>query len=180
MNKQIMPAAVMVMCSLAAMALSTTGEARAPRPPEVRWRSILDFMPFGTSLGCLNTAALRLLDRIETEFGAVQIISTCRPGASIAGTSKPSLHGSGNAIDFHAGDRKASIVKWLIEHHRGGGTMTYADMDHIHVDIGRRFVALAAPHWSSWSGNPRQRRNRQSQGANVEARLAAVGAGADH
>jgi hypothetical protein len=29
--------------------------------------------------------------------------------------------------------------------------MTYADMDHIHVDIGPRFVSVAnGPQWRSW------------------------------
>jgi hypothetical protein len=32
--------------------------------------------------------------------------------------------------------------------------MTYADMDHIHVDIGRRFVSIAGgQHWASWHSN---------------------------
>jgi hypothetical protein len=29
--------------------------------------------------------------------------------------------------------------------------MTYAGMDHIHVDIGPRFISIAGGrHWSSW------------------------------
>ena len=32
--------------------------------------------------------------------------------------------------------------------------MTYGNMDHIHVDIGRHFVSLAGgPRWQAWSGN---------------------------
>ena len=84
-----------------------------------------------------------LLARIEAQFGSVRIISTCRPGAVIAGTGRLSRHASGNAIDFDApAGRKAEVVRWLIENHRSGGVMTYAAMNHIHVDIGRRFVAL--------------------------------------
>jgi uncharacterized protein YcbK (DUF882 family) len=61
----------------------------------------------------------------------------------IAGTGRPSRHASGNAIDFDAPkDRKPEVVRWLIDNHRSGGVMTYATMNHIHVDIGRRFVAL--------------------------------------
>jgi hypothetical protein len=33
-------------------------------------------------------------------------------------------------------------VRWLIANHKAGGTMTYAGMSHIHVDIGYPFVAL--------------------------------------
>jgi uncharacterized protein YgiM (DUF1202 family) len=103
---------------------------------------------------CLTPATLVLLERIEQRFGAVQIVSTCRPGAMIAGTTYPSRHASGNAVDFKAGSRKGEIVEWLVANHRDGGTMTYADMDHIHIDIGRHFVSVAGgPRWNSWSGN---------------------------
>ena len=36
----------------------------------------------------------------------MQIISTCRPGARIAGSGRISKHASGEAIDFNAGRRK--------------------------------------------------------------------------
>ena len=105
---------------------------------------------------CLTPAARGLLGRIEQNFGPVQVVSTCRPGAFIAGTGRPSRHASGNAVDFKAGARKAAIVEWLIANHRTGGIMTYAGMDHIHVDIGPRFVSIAGRvHWSSWSRRPR-------------------------
>ncbi len=80
------------------------------------------------------------------------MVSTCRPGAFIAGTARPSRHASGNAVDFKAGAaRKAAILEWLIANHTSGGIMTYAGMEHIHVDIGPRFIALASGrHWSSW------------------------------
>jgi hypothetical protein len=94
--------------------------------------------------GCLTPAARSLLNRIESRFGSVEIVSTCRPGAVIAGTNKPSRHRSGNAIDFSAGSRKGAIVSWLIANHHSGGTMTYRGMNHIHVDIGPRFVKLGA------------------------------------
>jgi hypothetical protein len=93
---------------------------------------------------CLKPAARELLVRIEGEFGPMQIISTCRPGARIAGTGRISKHASGEAIDFDAGTRKGDVVRWLIANHRTGGTMTYSDMSHIHVDIGQHFVALDA------------------------------------
>jgi hypothetical protein len=98
----------------------------------------------GSSRGCLSAPARGLLSRIESNFGAVQVISTCRPGARIAGTGKVSRHASGNAIDFAAGGRKGAIVSWLVANHHSGGTMTYRGMSHIHVDIGPRFVRLGA------------------------------------
>jgi hypothetical protein len=98
----------------------------------------------GTSRACLTRPARALLARIEGQFGPVQVVSTCRPGARIAGTGRISRHASGNAVDFNAGPRKAAIVRWLIANHHTGGTMTYARMSHIHVDIGPRFVSLNA------------------------------------
>ena len=96
----------------------------------------------GASRGCLTAAARGLLNRIEAQFGAVQVISTCRPGARIRGSGRPSRHASGNAVDFNAGGRKGAIVAWLRANHHSGGTMTYAGMNHIPVDIGPRFVKL--------------------------------------
>ena len=98
----------------------------------------------GASRNCLTPAARALLGRIETQFGTMQLISTCRPGARIAGSGRISQHASGNAIDFSAGSRKGAVVRWLIANHKSGGTMTYSDMSHIHVDIGPHFVALGA------------------------------------
>jgi hypothetical protein len=96
----------------------------------------------GVSRSCLQPAASALLARIEAQFGPVQIVSTCRPGATIRNTGKPSKHRYGLAVDFEAGARKGAIVQWLIANHHAGGTMTYAGMSHIHVDIGQHFVSL--------------------------------------
>jgi uncharacterized protein YcbK (DUF882 family) len=99
----------------------------------------------GTSTTCLTPAARALLDRIRGQFGRVEIVSTCRPGARIAGTGRPSRHASGQAIDFRVPGRKSEAVRWLIANHHSGGVMTYSDMDHIHVDVGPHFVALNRP-----------------------------------
>lgn len=97
-----------------------------------------------TSRACLTSSARGLLNRIEAKFGKVQIVSTCRPGARIRGTGKRSKHASGEAVDFFAPKgRKGEVVRWLIANHKGGGTMTYPGMNHIHVDVGYRFVSLA-------------------------------------
>lgn len=99
----------------------------------------------GTSRTCLQSSARALLNRIESQFGSVQIVSTCRPGAVIAGSGRPSKHRYGLAIDFNApSGKKGAIVQWLIKNHHSGGTMTYAGMNHIHVDVGPHFVSLGA------------------------------------
>ena len=92
---------------------------------------------------CLKPEIRALLEKVEDLFGPVEVISTCRPGATIAGTGRPSRHASGNAVDFEAGGRKVQILRWLVANNHTGGTMTYSDMSHIHVDIGQHFVALA-------------------------------------
>lgn len=97
-----------------------------------------------TSRLCLTSEARGLLRRIEAQFGEVEIVSTCRPGARIATSGRPSKHASGEAIDFRVSGRKREVVQWLSAHN-GGGTMTYSDMDHIHVDVGPHFVALNRP-----------------------------------
>ncbi len=94
---------------------------------------------------CLKPEIHALLEKVEDLFGPVEVISTCRPGATIAGTGRPSRHASGNAVDFEAGNRKAAIIKWLVANNHTGGTMTYSDMSHIHIDFGPHFVALASP-----------------------------------
>jgi len=116
--------------------------------PPVRERAVTSKTRVGNDSrdaprSCLSQPARALLNRIESRFGAVRVISTCRSGATIAGTGRPSRHASGNAVDFDAGSRKAQIIDWLIANHKAGGTMTYAGMDHIHVDVGRHFVSLA-------------------------------------
>jgi SH3-like domain-containing protein len=112
---------------------------------------------------CLTPAARDLLGQIEARFGSMQLVSTCRPGATVAGTRRLSKHSSGNAIDFNAGARKQAVVEWLIANHHGGGTMTYRDMDHVHVDIGSHFVALGAS-----SGVRRAYYNRYAQSGRGE------------
>lgn len=112
--------------------------------------------PADAPRSCLTREARALLERIEEKFGPVQLVSTCRPGATIRGTSRPSRHASGNAVDFNAGSRKDAILQWLVANHHSGGTMTYVGMDHIHVDIGPHFVSIAGGlKWASWDGTPR-------------------------
>ena len=55
-----------------------------------------------SSHGCLSSEARNLLGRIQNRFGNVQIISTCRPGARIATSGRPSKHAGHPSPDCHA------------------------------------------------------------------------------
>jgi len=117
--------------------------ARSGRRNTMAGRSLIAFARGSTSRACLTPAARALLAGIEAQFGPLRVVSTCRAGAVIAGTGRRSRHASGNAVDFNAPPgRRAEVVRWLIANHRSGGTMTYAGMSHVHVDIGPRFVSL--------------------------------------
>ncbi len=125
------------------------------------------------SRACLTSAARSLLSRIEQKFGSVKVISTCRPGARIAGTGRVSRHASGNAVDFDAGGRKGAIINWLIANHRSGGTMTYAHMNHVHVDVGPHFVSLAGrTRVASSRGKWRNRMALGARSGNTRSRTA--------
>ena len=130
MTKRIQSACIGVALTLTGLAVPFTTEAHAGSGAS-------------SSRSCLTGAARNLLARIEQQFGAMQVVSTCRPGARIAGTGHMSRHASGNAVDFSAGGRKGAVIQWLLANHHQGGTMTYPRMDHIHADIGPRFVSLS-------------------------------------
>ena len=128
-------------------AAKRTGRRHAQRSERRRTpvsrRGITSYAGGGLSRTCLTGPTRALLGRIETQFGHVTLVSTCRPGAVIAGSGRPSKHASGRAIDFNApSGRKGEVVRWLIANHKSGGIMTYSGMSHIHVDIGPRFVSL--------------------------------------
>lgn len=115
------------------------------RYAKARYRKASRSYGGGASRSCLKPSARALLNRIEGRFGRVQVVSTCRPGATVRGSGRPSKHRYGLAIDFRApAGKKQQIVNWLRANHGSGGTMTYSNHGHIHVDIGHRFVKLGA------------------------------------
>jgi len=87
------------------------------------------------SINCVVPELRDLIRQVQAKFGPVQVISTCRPGAKIRGTGRPSLHASGRAVDFRTKNKRA-VVAWLRKQ-KTWGTMVYRKKDHIHVDYGR-------------------------------------------
>jgi len=93
----------------------------------------------GASRSCLTSDTRSLLDQAESHFGVVfKIVSTCRPGARIAGTNHISEHARGRAVDLLVprGTSKQSVVQWFYRNAKGV-TMVYRGMAHVHFDTGQ-------------------------------------------
>lgn len=86
------------------------------------------------SRSCLKSETAAVLQRLEARIGKVQVISTCRPGATIAGTGRPSYHRYGMAVDFNT-PRKAEAISFLRS--QGVFVMTYCGLTHVHFNNGQ-------------------------------------------
>lgn len=87
------------------------------------------------SRACLTAQTLALLAQLEGQFGSVKVISTCRPGAVIAGSGRPSQHRYGKAVDFvPSPGQRASVIAWLRQNSTGA-VITYRS-GHVHFDTG--------------------------------------------
>lgn len=117
--------AITAVCALIVVSL---GEAKAAIPKPGKGKP-------SASVNCVVPELRQLISTVQTKFGPVQVISTCRPGAKIRGTGKASLHASGRAVDFRTKNKRA-VVSWLRSQGRYG-VMTYTNSSHIHVDVGR-------------------------------------------
>lgn len=110
-----------------------------PNPASGWWKqkTIQGYKRASTSRTCLTADTAAVLARLEATFGKVQIVSTCRPGATIRGTGRPSEHRFGRAVDFNPPKgKKREVVQWLHKNNRGL-VMTYARMSHVHFDTGK-------------------------------------------
>lgn len=88
-----------------------------------------------TSRACLTSDTRSVLARLEARIGSVKIASTCRPGAVIAGTGRPSFHRYGKAVDFNT-PKRGSAIAFLRS--QGVFVMTYCGSSHIHFNTGQR------------------------------------------
>jgi hypothetical protein len=86
-----------------------------------------------TSSGCLPGALKAALAKVRNACGRVQVISTFRRGARIAGSGHPSYHASCRAVDFNA--PRACAMRVLAGWPGGIGTY-HGSMHHIHLDTG--------------------------------------------
>jgi hypothetical protein len=112
---------------------------------------------------CLTAQTRAVLAQLEGHFGPVKVISTCRPGAVIAGSGRPSQHRYGKAVDLvpPPGQRTA-MIGWLRQH-ASGMVITYRS-GHVHFDNGP---------WQSYAcGDCGTRRARHASARHVSARRA--------
>ena len=104
-----------IICAAVCIVMATPAEARAPT-------------------GCLPAKIKKVLKGLR-RFGRVQIISTYRPGARIAGTRRRSKHASCRAVDFHIRGNRRAALRWLRRQRLEIITYTCA-MHHIHIAPG--------------------------------------------
>lgn len=102
---------------------------------------------------CIPGPLASKLKQIRAKFGPVQVISTFRKGATIAGSGRPSLHASCRAVDFNPPKGKYNqVLSWLKANH-GGGVGSYScGMHHIHIDTGPKLYFHRCQSASNGSG----------------------------
>ena len=86
---------------------------------------------------CLPASIKARLNQIRKKFGPVQIISTLRRGARIAGTGRRSKHADCRAVDFKV-KNKQKVWRWLNKVHDGGVGIYHGTCSHLHIDNGHR------------------------------------------
>lgn len=75
------------------------------------------------------------LRNVETKFGKIKILSSCRPGATVRKTGRPSMHRYCRAVDFNPPRGKYIQVARYLKTTWGGGVGTYSGrFNHIHID----------------------------------------------
>lgn len=129
---------ILLACSLVAMASSTAPAFfQGPWNTNAQRGTLQGYAKASASRSCLTGETRAVLAGMEARVGTVRVISTCRPGAVIAGTGRPSQHRYGKAVDFvPSGGQRASALAYL--RGRGAGpVITYAS-GHIHFDTGGR------------------------------------------
>lgn len=90
-----------------------------------------------TQPGCLPASIRSTLSTIRAKFGSVEIVSTFRRGARIAGSGHMSYHASCRAVDFHPSRGSyGRVLAWLKSNFHGGLGTYSCGMHHIHIDNG--------------------------------------------
>jgi hypothetical protein len=91
-----------------------------------------------TSTGCLPATLQGALADVARKFGPVEVVSTHRPGARIAGSGHRSLHANCQAVDFRPARGTYGAVASYLRGSWQGGVGTYSS-GHIHIDTGANY-----------------------------------------
>lgn len=109
-------------------------------------RTLRGYAKASTSRSCLTSDTRAVLARLEARIGSVRIVSTCRPGAVIAGTNRQSKHAIGRAVDFNTG-KKAAAIAFLRS--QGVFVMTYCNLGHVHFNTGQSGASFCGSNYMS-------------------------------
>ncbi len=105
--------------------------------------AVLAATPAAANVGCLKPDTRSILRSVQSKFKGVKVISTCRKGATIAGTKRPSYHRWGMAVDISVPrGQKQAVVNYLKT--QPVLVMTYHNMGHIHFNTGQKGVITGA------------------------------------
>ncbi len=111
-----------------------------------------------TETSCLPGSLKQALADVRGRFGSIQVVSTHRPGAVIAGSHKPSYHRNCQAVDFRPPSGKYGAVAAYLKNTWSGGIGTYAS-GHIHIDTGPSY------RWFTGGGQKVARRGHRPSGS---------------
>jgi len=129
---------------------------RAVRLQRAKGRNIFRaYQAASSSVSCLTADTRAVLSRLEARVGKVSIVSTCRPGATIAGTGRPSFHRYGKAVDFSTRNKAAAIAFLRTQ---GVFVMTYCGMSHVHFNTGQHGASFCGSKARYASARKRSRR----------------------
>ncbi|MGH6865690.1 MAG: D-Ala-D-Ala carboxypeptidase family metallohydrolase [Methyloceanibacter sp.] len=114
-------------------------------------------LPYRPTMYCVPTVLRQAVEDIEGKFGPVQIISTHRPGATVAGTGRRSKHADCRAVDFNPpAGKHQGVVAWLKANHKGGIGTYSCGMHHVHIDNG------APSRWHKCTGGTKMVKRKKS------------------
>lgn len=126
--------ALLLACALACAGSPAFAFFQGPWNVNAQPGTLQGYAKASASRSCLAGDTRAALGRLEARFGAVKVISTCRPGAVIAGSGRPSQHRYGKAVDFMPNGNRGAVLAWL-RSNVNGAVITYAS-GHIHFDTG--------------------------------------------
>lgn len=137
-------AAVLLLWGAASPAFAFFGQG--PWNVHAQRGTIGGYAKASVSRSCLTADTRAVLGRLEARVGKVSIVSTCRPGAMIAGTNRQSKHAIGRAVDFNT-PRKAAAISFLRS--QGVFVMTYCGMSHVHFNTGQSGASFCGSQYMS-------------------------------